>query len=204
MSLKISYKLPVNTELYCPGHVALPALGEDPGVAPDDRGQQGDLRRVRVHHLDLVRLDAQDEVSSLGRCHGIHTEPELYNGKLNIYLFICWNENKTFLVNFGWASLPWVNSSHLFWFWVMFPTERKGIFCVLWLLRTEDVSELDKWRGTSGDLRPVARTAPGARAGKVPGNSEICLCRFHLGQGRADLPCNEFLPALKKSFMCNV
>ena len=123
---------------------------------------------------------------------------------IRIYLFIYWNENKTFLVNFGWASLPWVNSSHLFWFWVMFPTERKGIFCVLWLLRTEDVSELDKWRGTSGDLRPVARTAPGARAGKVPGNSEICLCRFHLGQGRADLPCNEFLPALKKSFMCNV
>ena len=78
----------VDTELYCPGHVALPALREDPGVAPDDRGQQGDLRRVRVHHLDLVRLDAQNEVSSLGRCHRIHAEPELYNGKLNIYLLV--------------------------------------------------------------------------------------------------------------------
>ena len=54
-------------------------------MTPDDAGQQRDLRRVRVHHLDLVRLDAQDEIASLGRCHGIHTEPELYP-KLNIFI----------------------------------------------------------------------------------------------------------------------
>ena len=41
----------------------LPPLGPDPGVAADDLVQQRDLSRVRVHNLDLLRLEAQDEVA---------------------------------------------------------------------------------------------------------------------------------------------
>ena len=41
----------------------LPPLGPDPGVATDDLVQQRDLSRVRVHNLDLLRLEAQDEVA---------------------------------------------------------------------------------------------------------------------------------------------
>ena len=40
--------------------------------------------------------------------------------------------------------------------------------------------------GTS-DGEPRSEARPGARAGKVPGNSKICLCRFHVGQGRTDI-----------------
>ena len=66
-----------DTESYCPRHVALPALGEDPGVAPDDSRQQRDLAGVGVYHLDLLRLDAQDEISALGRSQRIHTKLKL-------------------------------------------------------------------------------------------------------------------------------
>ena len=38
----------------CPGHVSLPALGDDLAVSLDDLTQQTDLGTVGVHHLDLL------------------------------------------------------------------------------------------------------------------------------------------------------
>ena len=50
-----------------PSHVSLPALRDDLPVSFDDLTQQTDLRTVGIDHLDLLRLEAQYEVATLGR-----------------------------------------------------------------------------------------------------------------------------------------
>ena len=92
-----------------PGHVPLPALGPDPGVAADDLVQQRDLSRVRVHNLDLLRLEAQDEVAGLGGGQGVDPEPELGQ---QLILFPCF-QCDSFLVYPGGPGPPRVNSAHL-------------------------------------------------------------------------------------------
>ena len=49
-----------------PGHVSLPALGDDPAVPLDDLTHEADLTALTVHHLHLVRLETQYEVTPLG------------------------------------------------------------------------------------------------------------------------------------------
>ena len=61
----------------CPGHVSLPTLGDDLAMSLDDLTQQTDLGTVGIHHLDLLRLEAEDEVATLGGGQRICSKPEL-------------------------------------------------------------------------------------------------------------------------------
>ena len=55
--------------------MSLPTIGDDLAVPLDDLTQQTDLRTVGIHHLDLLRLEAQYEVASLGSGQGVGAEP---------------------------------------------------------------------------------------------------------------------------------
>ncbi len=61
----------------CPGHVSLPTLGDDLAMSLDNLAQQTDLGTVSIHHLDLLRLEAQYEVATLGCGERVCSEPEL-------------------------------------------------------------------------------------------------------------------------------
>ena len=60
-----------------PGHVSLPTLGDDPAVPLDDLTHEADLTALTVHHLHLVRLEAQYEVTPLGGGEWIAAEFQL-------------------------------------------------------------------------------------------------------------------------------
>ena len=60
-----------------PSHMSLPTLRDDLPVSFDDLTQQTDLRTVGIDHLDLLRLEAQYEVATLGRGKRVRSEPEL-------------------------------------------------------------------------------------------------------------------------------
>ena len=81
----------------CPGHVSLPALGDDLAVSLDDLTQQTDLGTVGVHHLDLLWLEAEYEVATLGSGQRIGSEPELkliikqkFSENVKNFLFLLW------------------------------------------------------------------------------------------------------------------
>ena len=57
--------------------MSLPTLGDDLAMSLDNLTQQTYLGTVGIHHLDLLRLDAQDEISALGRSQRIHTKLKL-------------------------------------------------------------------------------------------------------------------------------
>ena len=57
--------------------MSLPSLRDDLPVSLDDLAQETDLRTLGIHHLDLLTLEAQYEVATLGGGQGVGAEPEL-------------------------------------------------------------------------------------------------------------------------------
>ena len=57
--------------------MSLPSLRDDLPVSLDDLAQETDLRTLGIHHLDLLTLEAQYEVATLGGGQGVSAEPEL-------------------------------------------------------------------------------------------------------------------------------
>ena len=57
--------------------MSLPTLGDDLAMSLDNLTQQTYLGTVGIHHLDLLRLEAEYEVAPLGGGQGVGPEPEL-------------------------------------------------------------------------------------------------------------------------------
>ena len=55
--------------------MSLPSLRDDLPVSLDDLAQETDLGTLGIHHLDLLTLEAQYEVATLGGGQGVGAEP---------------------------------------------------------------------------------------------------------------------------------
>ena len=86
--------------------MSLPSLRDDLPVSLDDLAQETDLRTLGIHHLDLLTLEAQYEVATLGGGQGVGAEPEL---KLILKKkFLKYEEKKHFLFLLLRVLLFWI------------------------------------------------------------------------------------------------